>query len=283
MTTRPSLAKTRNADVVEVTRREGQSNTQWLQAAIGDEDAGGSLLLIGGSGLTDFRLRVAQSQVRMDLLPSFWSHVAIIRSREANGSQNYKLYEVSLEPAHGFGVVPRNNAVQEGLSSYYDDVSRYPNIAWLRFPVSPAVLDTDTTLDPAKKKTAGKTRGAKRSSTGTLVEAIDRNVDQFRKRRSMLDIAGMVTEWLGFAWGAADKGNPITKNIGIPSAVFAESVFAMLGVELTPGLATQSSCPEAIWQSATWWHEFYESSASLTSAAPSGKYSVGQREAAAVG
>ena len=27
--------------------------------------------------------------------------------------------------------------------------------------------------------------------------------------------------------------------------------------DLTPGLESRSSCPEAIWQAATWWHGFY--------------------------
>ena len=268
MTSRPSLATSRNADVNEHKRRDGQTNTQWLRAAIGGDDAEGSLLLIGGCGLTDFRLRIAQSQVRRDLLPSFWSHVAIIRSLE-------KVYEISLEPQLGFGAVPKNNAVQEGLSSAYDDPLQYPNIAWLKFPVSPTVLETDTTL----KKTAKKGRKPSR----TLGVLIDANVDQFRKRRGLLDMSAMVTEWLGFAWGVSDRGNPILKSIGVPSAVFAQSIYAMMGVELTPGLATQSSCPEAIWQAATWWQDFYASSASLTSAAPYGKFVLGQPAAAAMG
>jgi hypothetical protein len=35
----------------------------------------------------------------------------------------------------------------------------------------------------------------------------------------------------------------------------------MAGFELTPGLSSASSCPEAIWQSAKWWTYYYESAA----------------------
>jgi hypothetical protein len=249
-----------------------QTNSEWLRTVIGKQNAEGSLLLIGGCRLTDFRVRIAQSQVRRDLLPSFWSHVAIINNKEKNGGA-YRLYEISLEPKNGFGVVPKNNAVQEGVSSTYDDQTRYPNIAWLKFPVSPSVLQRDTTV---KKSRTKNTAAAK-----TLREAIDENVDQFRKRRGLLDMPAMVTEWLAFAWGVSDRTNPIVKSIGVPSAVFVEAIYAMLGIELTPGLATQSSCPEAIWQAALWWQDFYASSASLTSASPSGQYMIRQPEAAA--
>src|SRR5689334_11539156 len=45
---------------------------------------------------------------------------------------------------------------------------------------------------------------------------------------------------------------------GLPSAAFVETVFARSGFELTPGLSSASSCPEAIWQSAKWWTNYYE-------------------------
>jgi hypothetical protein len=32
---------------------------------------------------------------------------------------------------------------------------------------------------------------------------------------------------------------------------------SIAGLELTPGLSSQSSCPEAIWQAAKWWYQFY--------------------------
>jgi hypothetical protein len=37
-----------------------------------------------------------------------------------------------------------------------------------------------------------------------------------------------------------------------------EAAFAARGFDLTPGLESRSSCPEAIWQAATWWHGFYQ-------------------------
>jgi hypothetical protein len=70
--------------------------------------------------------------------------------------------------------------------------------------------------------------------------------------------------------------------MGIPSAVLIESAYSIIGVELTPGLAGQSSCPEAIWQAAKWWHEFYDSEAAVTEAPVAGHYHIGQPAAAAI-
>jgi hypothetical protein len=67
--------------------------------------------------------------------------------------------------------------------------------------------------------------------------------------------------------------------------VFAEAVFVALGIELTPGLSTRSSCPEAIWQAALWWHKYYETrrvtadgggDSDAAAATPAGVYWAGQ-------
>jgi hypothetical protein len=64
--------------------------------------------------------------------------------------------------------------------------------------------------------------------------------------------------WLAFAWGAGRAGNPLYDGIGIPSAAMLEIVFGAVGFDLTPGLESRASCPEAMWQAAKWWHEYYE-------------------------
>ena len=201
-------------------------------------------------------------------MPSFWSHAALVKGVSKNGS--FETYEVSLAPRGGFGDVPKNNGVQEASLAAYDDPSWYPNIAWLHFRLRPNALMKPVGADGAEPK------GAPR----TMTEALSDSVKAFRNRRGMLDMSGMLSEWLGYCWGAAGKTNPLMRNTGIPSSVFVESIFAMLGVDLTPGLDTQSSCPDAIWQTAKWWYGYYESEASLTESALIGRYFIGQPAAA---
>jgi len=59
-------------------------------------------------------------------------------------------------------------------------------------------------------------------------------------------------------WGVGSAANRLMQSIGIPSAAFVETAFGMSRIELTPRVASASSCAEAIWQLAIWWHEYYE-------------------------
>jgi hypothetical protein len=68
-----------------------------------------------------------------------------------------------------------------------------------------------------------------------------------------------------------------------PSAAFVEAAHSLAGIELTPGLSSSASCPEAVWQAVKWWHEYYAGVAELGAAArpvrwcPPGRYALRQR------
>jgi hypothetical protein len=75
---------------------------------------------------------------------------------------------------------------------------------------------------------------------------------------------------------------------GLPSAAFVETVYGIAGVEVTPGLSSASSCPEAIWVAAKWWHQFYGEGTGVRDEAhaiarmPTGNFAVRQPAAAVV-
>ena len=93
--------------------------------------------------------------------------------------------------------------------------------------------------------------------------------------------------WLSFIWIAGTAANPLVADIGLPSAAFIETVYGMAGIELTPGLASATSCPEAIWQAAKYWQRFYAEAAETTheknasQQVPAGYYALRQKVAAA--
>jgi len=244
---RTSEASKESRQVKKLTRKPGELNSAWLARA-GVEP--GDMLLLGGANLTHFRLRAAQADIRRDLLPSAWSHIVLVDA--AAGAKDWRVWEVSLECRDDVHLVPKSNGVREILLSAYDDPRDFPNIARLRVP--------------QKSDTAAE---------GKLAD----HVGKFRMERLSLNIPALMVEWYGWVWGAPEKGNPLVRSMGIPAAVFVESVYALMGIELTPGLASQSSCPEAIWQSARWWHEFYATQASLCDPLE-GVYCVDQPEAA---
>jgi hypothetical protein len=114
----------------------------------------------------------------------------------------------------------------------YDDPDYYPNIAFVQF-----TTDMDRILEDAER---------------------------LKMQRSMIDLPELVVRWLEYVWAIGQSGNPLANGKGLPSAVFAETIFGIGGIELTPGLATASSCPEAIWQAAKWWKAFYDESSKIS-------------------
>lgn len=212
----------------------GEDNLAWLRRATqaltsqcGDALTSQELVrlvLLGGTDPVSFRLRVAQAHIRHDLTPSSWSHVVLIHPDPSR-----RVYEISLEPQGGFRYPVPTNGLQLGTIEHYHDCAAYPNIALIGIP-----------------------------SGDTLVWGkIHRAVHQFQKQRTLLDAMELIVRWLGFVWGAGRAGNPLLEGYGIPSSAMLEIVFSALGHDLTPGLESRSSCPEAIWQAVKWWHEYY--------------------------
>ena len=219
-----SNAATASGSFKEDKRIEGEDNLQWLARNLPKGDVT-QLAMVGGLDRTSFRLRVAQSHLRDDLAPGHWSHVFLL-GKIAKKIGATPVFEISLEPAGGFGFPPPTNGVQEGKLERYSDPAEYPNIAVCGVPVArPEVMKA---------------------------------LERFKKQRGVLDAVDLALRWLAFAWGASRSGNPLLEGQGIPSAAMLEVVMGAVGFDLTPGLESRSSCPEAIWQAAKWWHEYYQ-------------------------
>lgn len=219
-----SNATTQNAALKEVPREAGEDNLAWLQRNL-QTGHGTALVLVGGRSQVAFRLRAAQASVRHDLLPSYWSHVTLM-GKPARKPAKTPVYEISLEPQGGFGFPPPTNAVQTAELGGYKDPAAYPNICLLHAPVK-------------------------------LSEVLDA-LDRFQRQRAVLDGVDLLVRWLAYVWGVGPSSNPLIENHGIPAAAVIEVVFGAVGFDLTPGLESRASCPEAIWQAAKWWSGHYE-------------------------
>lgn len=208
----------RNRELKEVAPRAGESNLDWLRRASGGGDVAGSIILLGGSDLAHFRVRCAQSRLRSDMLPSFWSLAGVLVNDRSFWSVPLDFGEAS--------AVPQTNGVARCQLRDYGDAKWFPNIAVVNF--------TDS------------------------AEPISKNVERVRAQRSVIDLPSHILPWLAYVWGTGTGENPLVGGSGLPGAVFVETVFGLAGIELTPGLSSASSCPEAIWSTALWWQDFYE-------------------------
>lgn len=240
--TRESPVTSPNEQLESLPPEENEGNAAWLRRSpIRD-----GIVLLGGSSIVDFRLRVAQSQLRSDLTPSYWSLCGLVRD---DGT----FRTVPLQPGD-VAAVPRTNAVRTMSIEDFDDPLDWPNIGVLRFAEN--------------------------------TEVVERHADRVTERRTIIDLPALLLAWLAHAWGTGDGANPLAHGSGIPSAAFVEAAYSLAGIELTPGLAAAASCPEAIWQAVKWWHEYYAGVAELGAAAeagplvPVGRYGLRQRAAA---
>jgi hypothetical protein len=199
---------------------------------------------------------VAQSHARADLKPSSWSLAGILLDEST-------FLSVPLEFLGDSAEIAQGNGIQSCSIDTYDDPERFPNIAVLRF-----TRDADKIL--ANCKLLAGDREAKKPA-----------------QRTIIDLPTLMIPWLSFTWICGKASNPLTDGLGLPSAAFVETVYGIAGIELTPGLASATSCPEAIWQAAKYWHQFYKEAAKTDNSRnaaqqiPTGQFALRQKAAAA--
>ena len=219
-----SPAKQPSSHLRECARQGAETNLNWLARCIPDDSDEVSVLLLGGTDPYAFRLRVAQSHVRHDMSPSRWSHSAILYpTKDSSGSQ--ELYEISLQPHGGFRFPATTNGVQLAKVDRYGNETEFPSIAVLWM--------------------------------GLKWDEVSNALHKFQRQRTTIDAKELILHWLAFVWGVGRSGNPLLDGHGIPSAAMVETVIGAMGYDLTPGLESGASCPEAIWQSARWWDAYY--------------------------
>jgi hypothetical protein len=234
-----------NPKLPEEEPQKNEGNKKWLNR----HDATEGVILLGGALIPDFRIRVAQSEMRHDMSPSHWSLCGILFPKG-------KFASVPLDLTQKTSDIPKSNAIRMCRIEEFDDPKRFPNIAVVQF---------------AKEH-----------------KNVGRDIKRLEMDRSILDIPTLILPWLGFIWGTAGSANPLKSGLGLPSAAFVETVFAMAGFELTPGLSSSSSCPEAVWQSARWWNSYYEKtskdsvSPEAVPMAPEGVFTLRQEFAAPI-
>lgn len=206
-----------NPQFKKVARKKGEDNVAWLERQLKGYE-GVAIVLAGGRNNLAFHLRTAQSHLRFSFTPSHWSHCFLL----LHGTRDGVVYEISLEPHHGFGFAGATNGMQEAPLASYASVEQWPNLGVIR-----------VAIDPEQAKEA---------------------VRRFAQQRAVVDAVSLLVRWLAYAWGAGSAGNPILEGHGLPSAAMIEAVCNACGYDISPTTPSRGSTPEALWLATKWWY-----------------------------
>lgn len=218
-----------NPDFIEQQRSVKENNIDWLTRAI--TELGGNtpldqsyILLLGANDTLSWRLRAGQSHLRFDLLPSYWSSAALLKLDQSSLKKSTVIHVPLFQPTDGLFATERNGVVETPLAEF-SNARIWKNIALITLP--------------------------------TPQENVLSKLQIFEKGRNYIDALEHVLRWLAFAWGVSRTPNPIHDGVGLPSACMLETLFASVGLDLTPGLESRASSPEAIWATTLYWYEHY--------------------------
>lgn len=219
-------------DLVELTRGRNETNKAWLARALQsfaltDMSAWSFIMLTGGKDVMSFRLRVAQSHLRRDMLPSFWSDCLLLRLNPADlaGSDLFGL--PLLQPASARYAPYRNGLVSTPVKAL-PSARVWPNLALLAVPVPQ--------------------------------QQVLQSLQAFEKSRISYDAVENILPWLAFVWGAGKAANPLMQQCGFPAAMMLNQLYAEHGYDLAPGVSASLSSPETFWSGVKNWQDYYAKS-----------------------
>lgn len=217
------------SDIYKMDRIKREPNLEWLKRAYEsfalDNIADWSfIVLAGGKDVASFRIRIAQSHLRGDMLPSYWSECALFKI-EQNDFATASFFNLPLFQPAVATYAPTRNGLIEMPFNKLPTQKDYPNLALLAIPVPQ--------------------------------EAILSALADYKKARVSYDAVENILPWLAFVWGAGNASNPLMQQIGFPSAMMLNQVFNANGFDLAPGVNANLSTPETFWSGVKHWQDYY--------------------------
>lgn len=212
-----------------LSRKKNESNTGWLERAhhdlnIKNKNQWSYIVLTGGKDIATFRVRVAQSYLRGDMLPSFWSDCGLLKINSKKFANSNFYYLPLLQPSTDSYAPKRNGLVELQLNKLFDQ-REFPNLALLAIPVAQKGI-----FDALK---------------------------QYKDERVVYDAVENILPWLAYVWGVGNADNPLMQQIGFPSAMMLSQLFSAQSFDLAPGANGNLSSPEVFWSGVKHWQDFY--------------------------
>lgn len=253
---RRSRATRRNTKVGNWTKWAGRKNNleyfrQALQTMTTEFGVGNqgwmTIGLVGSRDLPGVALRQAQSVLRWDRRPSYWSH-AFLLAEPWDGTSNVAQLPILEVPIHArtgeFPKPERNGLCEEGTLGLYKDRELDANVALLTVC---QVRDTDTPPE------------AEASRFKPLAEADVQKVAERARHpnsdRLRYDLWESLCAWQRYLWSDGEARNPLRTGVPVCASAYVEMAFEAIGLDLVPGASERNSAPEHIWNAALWWHQ----------------------------
>lgn len=224
-----SAQSTVASDIYAMARIKREANLDWLKRAyesfaLENMADWSFIVLAGGKDVAAFRIRVAQSRLRGDMLPSFWSECALFKIQAGDFSSAVFFNLPLFQPATA-SYAPTRNGLVELPFNKLPTQKDFPNLALLAIPV------------PQEKILA--------------------SLAEYKKARVSYDAVENILPWLAFVWGAGNTVNPLMQQIGYPSAMMLSQLYSANGFDLAPGVNANLSAPETFWSGVKHWQDYY--------------------------
>jgi hypothetical protein len=184
--------------------------------------------LAGGSDPASMAIRHAQSFLRFDRRPSYFSEVFLLTGK-GNGIVGCPV--VGADPTK-----PETQGIIQARARRYEDPEEWPNRAVIGF-----------TFLPVPQGTAPADRVAR----------VFKAVAEPKAIRERYDLWDMLAGWQSFLFTPNRRPNPLVDRFPHPGAAFVRWALGMAGIEGAPGALDEFDAPEHFWAAANYWYRQY--------------------------
>jgi hypothetical protein len=185
--------------------------------------------LVGGSDPASMSVRWAQSFLRFDRRPSYFSNIFLFTGR---GDAILECRVVGADPTR-----PETQGVVRDRARRYQNPEAWPNKALVGFTFS---------------QIEG---GASPQARLRAVLDAARNEKAVRER---YDLWKMIAAWQPYLFEPHRTPNPLVERSPHPGAAYVRWALGMAGIEGAPGALDEFDAPEHFWAAANYWYETYE-------------------------
>jgi len=184
--------------------------------------------LVGGSDPASMAVRRAQSFLRFDRRPSYFSEIFLF---SGSGSDILECKVVDADPK-----VPEGGGISTSKASHYHNAKAYPNSALIGFQFR----DSNGGTSPSER----------------VLKVLKAANDQ-KAIRERYDLWQMLAIWQPYLFEPDRTPNPLSGGAPHPGAAFVRWALGAAEIEAAPGALDEFDAPEHFWAAANYWHGQY--------------------------